>query len=976
MTPRVGAILVVTVLVASSAVRAQGIGSYEPLQGYSLTSWAERDGVPIGPIYALAQDQDGYLWLGTDSGLLRFDGIRFLTAEALGHAGLPTGRVRALLTARDGTLWVGFGPVAGGGLYAIGGAPEAAPAFHLDGVDVVRIAETREGALWVATDNGLYARDQHGFLRVEPAGVSWGGVRHVYVDDRGTVWVGTTQGLFEDHGGTFRRASGPGRLVRGISRGYGDELWITHPTRGFIHAGDDLPAEHDFEGVGTGVYRDSRDNLWVSTRGQGLLRVYRAVEDGQLITERASVDTGFRSDGIWTVHEDVEGNIWAGTQEGLHRLMPHEVTPLTNLGFVHAVQARADGSVWIGTARGLLLGELNGRKRIETRQILTGHEVRALATAPDGTLWVATLEGIARLQADGRLAQPSLAGGMTPTQVRSLAMSADGTVWAADPDLGLLRVVADQVEAVRLHGDTQAAGVDLVHVDREDRLWLAFADGRIGRATHDGGLELVAGDRQAQTFSFAEDRHGTLWIGGSDGLSRVRHGRLETLGYTDGLPGTGVMAIGIDTSGMLWAAVNRAIVCFDPVTLDAAFAEPGVPLGHRRFAAAHGMAGLPVPVRGSNKVAPGPGSSLWFATGRGITVVEPDTISKAPRPLNGRVQVEGILADDQRMTAADAMAIPAGTTRLEIEYTALQLSRSTTTRFRYQLEGFDPEWVEAGTQRRTVYTNLPPGEYRFLVQAEGEDRSWSVTPAALDFTIQPAFYQTPLLYVALFLALVGLAWTAWTTRVRIVEQRFSLAMAERARLSREMHDTLLQSLVGFALQLDSIAQPGTLAPGATQDRLIRMRKQVEGYIREVRQSIWDLRSPTAQAGDLVSALRDAGQRLAKGSAVFRLSVHGTPRPQAARLERNLLRIGQEAITNAVRHAAATRIVGEVRYLDDAVVLRVSDNGRGFEVNTTTERPTHYGIVSMRERAAELGGSIDIRSSFGHGTDVEVRAPVA
>lgn len=974
--------LVVTVLVASSAARAQGVGDYKPLQGYSLASWAERDGVPIGPIYALAQDQDGYLWLGTESGLLRFDGIHFLTSEALGYAELPTDRVRALLSSRDGTLWAGFGPgadfgpVAGGGLYAVDGAPAAAPARYLDGVGVIRIAETHDGALWVATSNGLYALDKHGVLRVEPAGVSWGVVRHVYVDDRGTLWVGTSRGLFERHAGTFRRAPSPDRLIRGISRSHDDNPWITHPTRGFVYAGDDLPAEHDFEGVGTGVYRDSRDNLWVSTRGQGLLRVYRAVEDGPLITERASVDTGFRSDGIWAVHEDMEGNIWVGTQEGLHRLMPHEVTPLTSLGFVHAVKARADGSVWIGTARGLLLGELNAEKRIETRQILIGHEVRALATTPDGTLWVATPWGIFRLQADGRLAELPLAGGMTLAEVRSLATSVDGTVWAADADLGLFRVVADQVEAVRLHGDTQAAGVSLVHVDREDRLWLAFADGRIGMATHDGGLELVAGDRRAQTFSFAEDPHGTLWIGGGDGLSRVRHGRLETLGYADGLPDSEITAIAIDSSGTMWAATNRSIICIDLATLDARFAEPGVPLSHRRFTSAHGVAGVPVPVRGSNKVTFGPGSSLWFVTGRGITVVEPDTISKAPRSLNSRVQVDSILVDDQRLAVADSMAIPASTTRLEIAYTALQLSRSTTPRFRYQLEGFDPAWVDAGTQGHTVYTNLPPGGYRFLVQAEGEDRSWSAMPAELGFTVLPAFHQTPMFYLVLFLALTGLAWAAWTTHVRIAEQRFSLALAERARLSREMHDTLLQSLVGFALQLDSIAHPGPSTPEATQDRLIRMRKQVEGYIREVRQSIWDLRSPIARTGDLVSTLREAGQRLATSGAVFHFSVHGTPRPQAERIERNLLRIGQEAITNAVRHAAATRIVAEVRYLDDAVVLRVSDNGRGFEVNTATQQPGHYGIVSMRERAAELSGSYDVRSSLGRGTVVEVRVPVA
>jgi signal transduction histidine kinase len=282
--------------------------------------------------------------------------------------------------------------------------------------------------------------------------------------------------------------------------------------------------------------------------------------------------------------------------------------------------------------------------------------------------------------------------------------------------------------------------------------------------------------------------------------------------------------------------------------------------------------------------------------------------------------------------------------------------------------------VDAGTQRQTIYTNLRPGQYRFLVQAEGEDLTWTPVPSALTVTVLPALHQQPLFFVVLALAIAGLGWAAWTARLRIVEHRFSLALAERARLSREMHDTLLQNLVGFALQLDDVA--ATQASPSARERLVGMRKHIERQVREVRQSIWDLRSPTLRNEDLASALRDAGDRLARGSALFLFSAHGPRRRLDPGRERHLLRIGQEAITNAVRHAAATRVTAELRYLDREVLLRVTDNGRGFDPAAAEDNSRHYGIVSMRERAAEIDGHLDIASSSGKGTTVEVRVPAA
>jgi signal transduction histidine kinase len=336
--------------------------------------------------------------------------------------------------------------------------------------------------------------------------------------------------------------------------------------------------------------------------------------------------------------------------------------------------------------------------------------------------------------------------------------------------------------------------------------------------------------------------------------------------------------------------------------------------------------------------------------------------------------VEAVVVDDRRLPGATRVVVPSSTSRLQVDYSTLQLSRTSTTRFRYRLMGFDPAWIEAGTQRQAVYTNLAPGAYQFLVQAESEEHGWGTAPTRLALTVQPAFHQTLAFYALLLLTAAGLGWLAWQARLRMVRRQFALALAERVRLSREMHDTLLQGLVGFALQLDNAAHTLDGGHDSARMRLVRMRRQVEGYIRDVRQSIWDLRSDSYNGGDLTAALRETCTRLSHVDTRVELRVRGTARACEERVERNLLRIGQEAITNAVHHAMAKTVIVELAFGADALSLRVVDDGVGFDAATQSPRAGHYGIVSMRERAADIGGVCEIRSTPDRGTVVDVRAP--
>jgi signal transduction histidine kinase len=331
---------------------------------------------------------------------------------------------------------------------------------------------------------------------------------------------------------------------------------------------------------------------------------------------------------------------------------------------------------------------------------------------------------------------------------------------------------------------------------------------------------------------------------------------------------------------------------------------------------------------------------------------------------------------ERRFAADRPIVLPPRTARLEIEYNALDLTAPHRTAFRYRLDGFDAEWVNAGSRRQAIYTNLPPRTYRFRVMASHDDGVWREGAVPLELSIQPAFYQSAWTYAAAA-GLLGLGmWLAWRLRIRHVRREFALLLGERARLGREIHDTLLQSLVGVALQIDEIEHDGSASREATTGQLTRLRKQVENYIREARQSIFNLRSPAVGDAELVALLQNTAAAAVPAGAMHVQFTHsGTPLTCAPRISQELLRIGREAITNAVRHSGASDLLVHLEYTRHGVELRVADNGRGFEWDGYGGGANHYGLTGMSERAREIGGTFEVVSERDVGTLVQVSVPI-
>jgi signal transduction histidine kinase/ligand-binding sensor domain-containing protein len=976
---------VFVILATASSARATDL--HNVLTEYGVTSWSQRDGLPQGQVDAIAQDTEGYLWVGTRSGLFRFDGVRFTIADALSATKLPRKPVRALHVARDGSLWVGFGD--GGGVACMRRgqvtherASERTPRGAING-----LIEDPSGSLWAAGEQGLFrfsaGRWEH---RAEDDGLPAGPAYSVYLDARDRLLVGMGNGI-------YARAAGAGRfaLVEEFARhthaffetpiAIGEDpdgiILVNDPIVGYRRLSGPTPASapHD-RGRGVHLLLDRRRNLWVGTSGQGLWRVRRVLPSAGFTTERMTALTGLLSDGVQSLFEDRDENIWVGTTEGLHRLTRSKVGQITNVGLVEGVEAMPDGAIWVATVEELLRFADPSVELPTDRIVLRGAKLRAMHADASGTLWVATEDYVGRV-VNGRIDPDRALGDGLPREIDSMTSDGRGGLWLHDEHLGFFRWTHGHVERAVFPADLQGTRVIATYTDRTGRVWIAFADGQLGAIDTSGGLRLYGPDDGASGGPYRamhEDAHGTVWLAGAEGLTRLVAGRFQTVRRGRAFP-MGLTAVVDDNAGSLYLGSRSGILRIS----ESAF-ENGLATGTLRYTLydrSDGLAGLPLSYVNNRRVVRARDNRLWFVTARGLTLVDPRALRETrPSPP---IRIESVVAGDNPAPASPGMALPPRTARVEIDYTVLNLTSPLRERFRYRLEGFDPDWIDAGSRRQAFYTNLPPRRYRFRVDASSANGVWDDGGAVWDFSIQPTFYETTwfrsTVATVLVTGLVFAIWAAWQLRLRQVRRQFSLLLGERVRLSREIHDTLLQSLVGVALQLDALACDTDPSLGTGRERFVRIRKQVEEYIREARQSIWNLRSPSRPTHDLAGALRDAGAHATDGSSArFELIASGTPRQTPPNVGEQLLRIGREAVTNAVRHASAREVRMQLEYEPDAVVLRVSDDGHGFDPVSTPQHQ-HYGLMSMRERASEIGGVVTIASSAGHGTEITAVVPL-
>ena len=716
------------------------------------------------------------------------------------------------------------------------------------------------------------------------------------------------------------------------------------------------------------MVHDHAGALWVATQGDGLMRIAGNRLSGDVT--RFTTRDGLAHNVISSLIEDSDGNIWVGTSGGLSRISEGSFAAVrTSGGQNTSLTAASDGSVWVATAEGLIRFHNGRRTQYSEADGLPSNYTATVFEDPAGGIWLGTDHGIARLT-NGRFVQVPFPDHFPLGLIHAITMTRDGTLVFCDLDRGLFQLRDGHVRA--FDGALAHKLGHLAIVDSQETLWLGFQDGGVARV--DGGVASLFGPQEGLPPGHVNalfEHDGVVWVATIKGLSRFdpKAKRFVTLPLPR-LHAAALTAATADDQGFLWIAVNSGILRVSIAEFEKAVGDAAHPVDFRSYDATDGAPGSPVMVLGQGSVRAADGT-VWIATGEGIAVIDPKRLPV--RRVPPAVLIEGVLADERALTPQAALRIGPDVSRLQIDYTALTLNASWV-RFRYMLEGFDNTWVPAGTSRHALYTNLRPGDYRFRISAASKDGIWS-EPSVWAFSIAPAFYQRQAFYLFTIVAALLMLGAVWRLRLRAVQRRFVLVYSERARMAREIHDTLLQSLVGVALQLDTISDKPDSTP-RVRDHLAALRKQVEGFIREARQSIWNLRSPALAVHDLPTALRVAGETLTVATGIrFEAVIVGKPGRFAPRVEEQLLRIGQEAVSNAVRHANATVICLELRYTDRSVVLRVLDDGCGFDPTVATAGGNNWGLKSMQERAEQIGGRLQLLTKPGEGTILETSAPV-
>lgn len=958
---------------------AQAIDLNDVLVDYTLTTWGEKDGLPSSVVWAIAQDKEGYLWLGTDEGPVRFDGARFIPWEPLGPTMLPKAPVRAICATHDGSIWFGLGNAGGVSRLREGqlrnyGVSDGLPANAPVTVLFVDPAQT----VWAGTSVGLFAFSGERWLR-SGRGLPAGAVNALYIDHTGRFIVGMDGGLYRrsqpGDASAFERV-GVAEIVRGIAEDGHGTMWVTDPFIGFRKVDEPRSATHyGQQGRGNRLLVDSSGNLWVGAARQGLWRVRFDEGRAAPVVEKTTALVGFSDDGVTSLLQDSEGNIWAGTLDGLNRLTPHRITPITDVGLAAGLEVTTDGTVWVGAADAII-GFAKGLVHRRQPAVTLPGVVSAMHASADGVLWVANGSDLFRFD-HGSRTKVHLPAVLTPQRITALTSDAQGRLWLSDAEQGLFRWDGAQLTAVALPPDVAQSRLVVAETDRGKRMWLAFANGRVA-AIEPGGTFTTYGPEQGLDvggfrFVYADDE-GTLWVGGTDGLSRFTDGHFVTLRAATGFPSESLTAIVEDDAGSFWLGTEGSgIIRIARHELERAFTEAGSRPHYRVFDKFDGFAGTPRWFGNRAAVRTRDGR-LWFLAGRGVTMIDPHTLPMGPAPPV-RVHIEGVVADERRIPATPRLTLPARTARVQIDYAVLDLTSPRRTHFRYKLAGFDQDWIDAGSRRQAFYTNLPPREYEFRAMASNDDGTWSEVAGVWSFAIEPAFYQTSWFLATCVLGVAAMIGGAWRLHVRRVRNQFALLIGERARLSREIHDTLLQGLYGVALRCEAITKAVESSAPWLQHHFLQMRKDVQEYIHEARQSIQDLRSPRLLDCDLTGALREFGERVTVGTPIeFQLAVHGVPREIDAKVDQQLLRIAQEALVNALRHAEPRGVRVELCYEKAGVTLRVSDDGRGFDPESLSEGNGHYGLTGMRERAASVGGTLHITSADGRGAQIEAVIP--
>jgi signal transduction histidine kinase/ligand-binding sensor domain-containing protein len=957
---------------------------------YAHAAWRTQDGFFPATPTALTQTPDGYIWVGTSAGLFRFDGVRFVPWQSDSGERLPAAEIHDLLSARDGSLWIAT--TAGVSHWKDQTLTSYASGGQTGGAQFV---EDRQGAIWFLMAANSY---ENALCKAEPTGSRCLGRKDgfpplsgglaITEDASGSLWIGgstelvrwskTSRTSYQTRG----LASNPKGVygIAALASGTDGAIWV-----GIAKAGHDLGLQTlvdgrwqsfktpDLDGstlVVRTLAMDREGSLWIGTSDRGIYRIH-----GRRVDHFDSTN-GLSGDHVLRFTEDREGNVWVATSQGIDRFSDLLVTSFTRrdgicTAEIDSVVAARDGGVWIG-GDGALIRLRNGAVTcLRSGRELPGTQVTSLLEDHAGRLWVG-VDNALWVYERGAFRRVARSDGSAIGFVSGITEDSEQRIWiiAGGPPRTLMRI-----ENLTVQGEYREVSMPRrVAASITGGIWLGTMNGDL--AFLDAGkltTYTFVHDDSAQLNQLLPGPDGSVLAATSFGLIGCHLGKRLLLTAKNGLPCGAVNAITLDAGGNLWMYMDCGLGVMARADLETWKRTPEMPVAIKTYDVLDGVRPGYAPFDAGATSSDG---RVWFANEASLQTLDPSRVQRNPIPPP--VHIGQLVADRKNYPVTGTVRLPPRTRDLEIDYVGLSFVAPQKVFFRYLLEGRDQTWQEPGTRRQAFYSDLRPGRYRFRVVASNNDGVWNQQGATLDIVIAPTWYQTrTFVWLSLLASLLAL-WAIYRLRVRRVARalnaRFDERLAERTRVARDLHDTLLQTVQGSKMVADNALGRPDDASGM-RDAMERVSTWLGQAITEGRAAVNALRASTEETNDLAEAFRRAIEDCRRqGLAEAAISVSGTTRELHPVGRDEVYRVGYEAIRNACTHASASRLAVELIYNRDLIV-RVEDNGVGIDPAVASSgKEGHFGLQGMRERAARLGATLTVESRAGAGTVIIVIVP--
>ena len=949
------------------------VAQSDAFAGYTRHVWQASDGLPEQTVQAFAQTRDGYLWIGTSGGLVRFDGVHFTVFDRQNTPALHENSIFCLMVSRDGALWIG---TEGGGLarYAQGEFRSWTTREGLSNDFVRTVFEDAAGTVWAGTDNGLMQYSQGRFVRVDgTAAIPELSVHAIYQDRAGRLWAGGYRLTCIEHMTARLYSLGTGfgqNMVKSITQTRDGTMWV-----GTVAGLESMPPGQDrfrpVKGITSTVrtLRQTGDGvLWVGTIGQGVFQLHDGVSTHILAPANLPSNTVLR------FFEDSEHNFWIGTQAGMLRLTRSPVSivafPMQSDSDFGTIYQGRDGSFWVASAQlfqlkdsGFVAERLPGTRDVHVRNVFQDRS---------GALWVGT-DGNGLFRIAGRKAEHF---STLNTFIRSIEQAHDGSMWVGT-DGGLNHIVVeDGKQTMRQYyvgNGLIYPSIRVLLIDHTGDLWVG-TDRGINHMRGDSFLSdpAIAPLAQMKVWAIHEDSEGGLWFGTRDnGLYRLRDGKLAHFTAEDGLASNAIYQILEDAAGHLWLSGPNGVALVNRHELDAQAESLPRHFALSFYSTADMAANTEIYGGTQSSGCITPRGDVWFPSNLGpLHIPAFGGTALTPPPL----LIQSVLADGRPAATNGQVVLRPGNGRLEFNFTPIQLRSQDGLRFRYMLEGFEKAWSAPTAARTADYTNLPAGRYRFRVETFDVSNPDAVSEASLAIVQRPIFYRTWWFLAGCAGLVTLLVWAMYQYRVRQVRVRFEAVLEERSRLAREMHDTVIQGCTGVSALLEALAMEGEKDRRGT-GLMDFARLQLRSTINEAREAIWNLRKPD-DAGSLGEKLESMTRQV---SSEFQVpvvwSMSGTPFTVTEPVAHDLLMVAREAVYNSMLHGHPARVDVALKYNNSELVLDLHDNGCGFDPQQMDhENGHHFGLKGMKERADRSGGKFHLTSAPGKGVRIEVRVP--